>query len=1057
MRPIRLTMKAFGCYAKETVVDFARLNGSLYLIVGRTGAGKTTIFDAISFALFGQPSGSERTADMLHSDFVPLSDDTVVTLDFEHQRRLYHVERSIHFSKNRGGDGYGDGKISATLTGPDEALEKASVVTARCTELLGLTAEQFRRIVMLAQGEFRQFLSSGSDKKNEILGRLFDNTPYLRYQTLLDSVRTRLRQERKELNEEITGVMNTVFVMPQNADPANYLPGSPRLTEALQALLESDEAALAALWEDHAKKNAAVEDLNRQEVAAKADNGLLDELDQKRARAKALEGQKAQIAFLTAERDAADKALHIVRPAANDLGKAEKALEQTRSGIRTKEALLLEQTAALDEAQKALAADAPKRTQAETLGREEAALRDALPQYDDLARRTQRLASDRKQLEEAQTRADEIGARGDELTQSLAAIREDLKTLEGCDADLALAEERHDKAKKRLETVAAPVTGIEARVKAILLDEEKLASAREELLALTAAAAASDERRHALYQAFLNGQAGVLGADMERELAETGHTVCPVCGTAFRTDSTHRFAQPAEDAPGKADVEAAEKDAKDAESRRQAKHTYVETQSGLLAQRKETAVSDVRAVSPICDSWDILSAPTFVTRQKHELEQDLQSAGRLCNAYSARVKRRDSLLKDEKEKALAQQTANQEYEAQRKKIEELQHAVSLAQGGVDELRARLPYPDRAAAQARLDGLTEQRTALQKEIEAHEQALTAAKEAVVGTEGELRSLRSLRPQQELAVEMARTVLAQKLSAAGFPDIAAAEAALAPIGDGDGEFWLKKRSEQLNDYSNEVANLGRRIGELEEQTAGKQRVDLTVLSAKLQAAREEQSAAAEAVTKQTTLTDGHRRVLQRVRGAREKLRRTDGAYARIERLATLAVGAASDVGKLSFDRYVMGAIFRDVLEQANRRLDIMTGGRFELVHVVDAARRTSVSGLEVEVLDRETGKQRASGSISGGEGFLVSLALALGLSDVVQMHAGGQRLDTLFIDEGFGTLDDGKLDNVITVLQQLTEGNRLVGVISHVDKLEESIPQKLRVVSGPEGSTIVPEFS
>ncbi|MCR5825038.1 MAG: SMC family ATPase, partial [Oscillospiraceae bacterium] len=171
---------------------------------------------------------------------------------------------------------------------------------------------------------------------------------------------------------------------------------------------------------------------------------------------------------------------------------------------------------------------------------------------------------------------------------------------------------------------------------------------------------------------------------------------------------------------------------------------------------------------------------------------------------------------------------------------------------------------------------------------------------------------------------------------------------------------------------------------------------------------------------------------------------------------AKGANSEGGKLNFSTFVMGAIFREVLEMANRRLNIMTGGRFELIHSLTVQRKNTKAGLEIEVLDVATGKQRPSASISGGEGFMVSLALALGLSDVVQNHAGGQRLDTLFIDEGFGTLDDGKLDNVISVLQQLTEGNRLVGIISHVDKLEESIPQKFRVYTDKHGSTVKPEL-
>ena len=148
--------------------------------------------------------------------------------------------------------------------------------------------------------------------------------------------------------------------------------------------------------------------------------------------------------------------------------------------------------------------------------------------------------------------------------------------------------------------------------------------------------------------------------------------------------------------------------------------------------------------------------------------------------------------------------------------------------------------------------------------------------------------------------------------------------------------------------------------------------------------------------------------------------------------------------------MGAVFREILEMANQRLNILSGGRYELIHQLSADRGNGKAGLEVDVLDMATGKQRNSRTLSGGESFLASLALALGLSDVVQNHAGGKRLDALFIDEGFGSLDGSSLDMALDVLNQLTEGNCLVGIISHVGRLEESIPQKLRVKNGEQGS-------
>ena len=188
------------------------------------------------------------------------------------------------------------------------------------------------------------------------------------------------------------------------------------------------------------------------------------------------------------------------------------------------------------------------------------------------------------------------------------------------------------------------------------------------------------------------------------------------------------------------------------------------------------------------------------------------------------------------------------------------------------------------------------------------------------------------------------------------------------------------------------------------------------------------------------------------AKDALSRSENGWRRLDRLASLAMGASSEDGKLSFDRYVMGAVFREVLEMANRRMDIMSGGRYQLIHRSAADRKNAKAGLEIQVLDLSTGRMRGSDSLSGGEGFFTSLSLALGLADTVQNRAGGHSLDALFIDEGFGSLSDGVLETAVDVLKELSKGQRLVGIISHVAQLEERITQKIRVKSGADGSSL-----
>ena len=1061
MRPTLLKMKAFGSYAEETSVNFNDFTGGLYLIVGGTGAGKTTIFDAISFALFGRPSGSERTADMMHSDFVPLSEDTVVTLDFVHLGRSYHVVRSLHFSKKRGSDEYNPAKVTAVMTGDGQTpIENASQVTARCEELLGLNAEQFRRIVMLAQGEFREFLRAGSDKKNEILGRLFDNTEYVRYQTLLDSARVSLRQQRKAREDEIASVMANLFRMPEGAEGQEaeaYLPGHPRLVDNLEALVLRDQERLRQLHEENEIRLRELQELSGREGAAEAANSQLQELAEKREHLSSLEAQKDAYAARKQSWRAAEKALHHVRPKEDDFLRAARVLDDTRRRVAVQETLLQQHQAALDEARAATAGDTEKQSRADVLNGNAVRLREILPDYQTARTKDAELRQMQKNLEAAENAVRTLKERKAALAGELETVRKALTDLFNCDAEAERLKAEWKTAHDRWQAAAAPGEGVAAQVEAIRAEERALESEKDHLARLARDASDAENRYHNLYQAFLAGQAGLIAMGMEKELSENGRAVCPVCSTAFRRGEPHRFALPAERVPDKTAVDGAEKTARNAELKRQKKAADIENAANLLEHRKNIAVQQVRKLAPECGSWDELTAPGWLPSLCTALEHACSEKERAYGKAKERSERRAQLLDEEAKRNEALQGAADRLEKEEPRCQNLKLDCQGLRSTVELIRKKLPFPEEAEAQIKLAQFTGARDALLKEIQAHTDAVARAQETLTRTAGSLKTLKDAIPGQEQDLAAAKAKLAEVLSETGFADMDAARAALPPVGDRDGESWLVQEKEALDDYGRDLKNTRERIEALVLQTEGKSFTDLTELKAQLEEAGSRQAQAAAAESDHRSILRGHQTVLEKVAAAKTGLAGTDDAWRRVSRLADLAVGVNSDGGKLSFDRYVMGAIFREVLEMANRRLNIMTGGRFELVHSVDAGRKNAVAGLEIEVLDVALGKQRPSASISGGEGFMVSLALALGLSDVVQNHAGGKKLDTLFIDEGFGTLDDGRLDNVITVLNQLTEGNRLVGIISHVDKLEESIPQKLRVKRGSNGSTLVPEVS
>ena len=285
MRPLNLEMTAFGSYASTTVLPFEEMKHGLYLVTGDTGAGKTTIFDAIMFALYGVASGSDRKSNMLHCDYVPKSTETVVKLRFSQNGKEYTAERRIRFSKKRGTtDQYGDSTISALLTGPDfTPIEGNTKVTARCEELLGLNADQFGRIVMLAQGEFKKFLKANSDEKNEILGKLFDNSVYVYYQNLILAARDELKQRRGAGVEELRSLMAITFQHPESfhgEEQEAFLPGHPALLENLDRLIAEETDGLNRLRAERDEAFERLGEISRQEGEAAAMNALFAELAQ---------------------------------------------------------------------------------------------------------------------------------------------------------------------------------------------------------------------------------------------------------------------------------------------------------------------------------------------------------------------------------------------------------------------------------------------------------------------------------------------------------------------------------------------------------------------------------------------------------------------------------------------------------------------------------------------------------------------------------------------------------------------------------------------------------
>ena len=1056
MRPLSLEMTAFGSYAETTMLPFEKLSHGLFLVTGDTGAGKTTIFDAIVFALYGVASGRDRTPDMLHCDHVPKATDTVVKLRFAQAGKEYCVTRWLHFSKKRGTENeYNSAAPGAVLQEPDRApTEGAGRVTARCEELLGLNAEQFRKIIMLAQGEFREFLNADSDKKNEILGKLFDNSAWLWYQQLFDGARNELRTRRTASTEQLRALMEQRFQLPSEMsqeEREGFLPEHPQLLENLGTLVEKEERMLEELHcaRESSRRHSAA--LHAQRGAAEAVNAQLKDRDQLRNRLEALEQQRGYYAQRQEAFCRAEAAFRKGRPAVERFEKATEALNRAQEERERLADEVLTHRRAAAEAQKAVEADAPRREELTGLEARIRALGERLPRYRELEEKQR----EKDTAEEAaRTLASERGTQVTALEQTegeLAALRADSAALENAYAVALERQNLYERARERRELLGGK-SGLREELRSLAAEQAHISAERDTLARLSVAAQEASARHNALYQRFVAGQAGLLAEELRAELEERGEAVCPVCRAHLTPEQLSQLAPLPAETPDRAAVDSAREEMDRAEKRRGDQQTKTEALAAGLSGRREALWKRAQTLLPDCESWEALCAPGWLDAAIADAEAGEREAKSALDAARQRQQERDRCRSLLPEKEREQQRLRQRIEELRG-AEQEQNTLALAfAAAIEELKKQLSHENAAAALAEKNTLEERRDALARELQARREALEEARRAFAAAEGGLHEKESTLQEKVSGQAEALEAMDRVLAEAGFESPAAVDRALHPIGESDGETWLKAELDALNDYESERRHTREELEKREEQTAGKEPADLAALDETIAAAETAFGSLNDSCQRMENLLQNHWTTRDEAAARRAALADTENAWKRLDALASLAVGASGEGGKLSFDRYVMGAVFREILEMANRRMEQMSGGRYELVHRSSADRRNAKAGLDIEVLDHNTGLQRSSGSLSGGESFFTSLALALGLSDVVQNHAGGKQMDALFIDEGFGTLSDDVLDKALEVLDQLSGGKRLVGIISHVDKLDESIPQKIRVRSGDRGSTL-----
>ncbi len=1059
MRPIKLTLSAFGPYADRTVLDMNRLGThGLYLITGDTGAGKTTIFDAITFALFGEASGENRHPDMLRSQYAAPETPTEVELVFDYAGKTYTVRRNPEYRRPaHRGSGMVMQKAEAELTLPDgRVITKPKEVSQSVQAILGVTREQFAQISMIAQGEFRRLLQADTKTRIDIFRGIFQTGRYAALQKkirdeALEAGRT-CGKLRQSVQQYVSGIQcreeSEAFPQAQAAI-GGKLPVS-EILPLLEQLIRQDReaAALVNAEQDQVQERLQqlAQMLNSEKNRAAQENALADIR-------LALDRQNAVVEAANTAMDQA-KAL---------LPKAEQCKEKR---TRLQEQLpkyeeLAERQKSRKAAERALC-ELEEAVQAENAGIAQlnGKIRDWEEEQQTLSDVAAALAEARHQAEQQQRRIDRLTALQERLAaqaklqeaweeKATAAQNEQKKLKQQQDelTSLADAGERLQQLKtevERTEEKKQKLAGLTRQLVDYQTISDQLRQKQEEYMAVRAEA----ERRQNDYahknQAFLDAQAGILAKHLEEGCP------CPVCG------ATHH-PQPAvvpADVPDQAAVEKAKKAADRANHTAEEKSREAASLKGQCdTQRKALE----KALYQELGGCGIDQAESVCEDANAALQEEVSRiAGQMRDAEknSARKRRLEQIIPEQQsalaEATLAQQEAREALiqnetrcRAEAAEIPELAN-LPIEDPGLQE-RAVILAADAEKAgkeQAKQLRLLEAQKVRRDEIERilpeKRQQLTELSEKQRTDTGRIVEEKARQNERQVQIQ----ALADTLT---FADREAAEQYLASLTvqirkiESDSE----KAEKALADAVKQKTQLQGQAQQLEVQLREIPVYDETALSEEMKRLQMRRAALSQQSNAIAARQRSNESVQENFAAQSKALETAEHRYQWLQSLNETANGSISGKEKIMLETYIQMTFFDRILNRANLRLMVMSGGQYELKRRREAADVRSQSGLDLDVIDHYNGSERSANTLSGGEAFLASLALALGLSDEVQASAGGIRLDTLFVDEGFGSLSENSLDLAMQALAGLSDGNRLVGIISHVAELKERIDRQIIV--------------
>lgn len=944
MRPLKLIMSAFGPYARSTEVDFTSLGErGLYLITGDTGAGKTTIFDAITFALYGEPSGEIREASMLRSNYADEKTPTFVELSFVLGGKEYRVRRNPEYNRPKArGEGFTLQKSDAELTLPDgKIITRQKDVNQQIVEILGIDRSQFTRIAMIAQGDFRKLLFASTEERKKIFQKLFHTHLYQSLQEELKRISAQMRKEFEKASASLDQYAEGILCAPD--DPLqdqvqkareHQIPVA-KIAELLKQLIDSDRMSESGLLRQE-------KDLS--EKISSSDKTLTVAAEQKK--------QKASLA-------------------------SAKAQQQHE----------IDRASACQEALKKAKLQQPK---IEELTQKAADLKAQILEYERLDELISEVTEVSRKTSDNQRDLKYKSEKLESLQITFQAQKQELGSLQDAGEQEAKLTAQRDKIQQRVEDL----DGLQTELAHLHQIDKKLSRAQQEYRAIQETAEKSQASYDHMRKAYLDEQAGILAQDLIDGQA------CPVCGATHHPHPANISTE----APTKEQLEQAEeladqsaKKAGDASRKAGELRGRLEGQEQLVMKMASELLGDSCydsldtglavgndfkeiAGSGICAASDFSNIQEMLEARQQETKAALEALQEELKETAKWRKRRDELglqIPGTETKIGQTEAALQELKAAGASLTARQEAAEKQR---DVLQEKLAYPDKSEAEAAIRNLVKEQKALADDIAGAEEACHESEKTLAALEA---------------------------------TIAEAQRQLAEHDDVDFESEEKRRKSLAD--------------------------EMQVISSRRQEIH------ARVAANQTTL--------EKIQERQAQLEAVETRWRWIKALADTAGGTLAGKEKIMLETYVQMAYFDRIIARANVRFLVMSGGQYELRRRQEAENNRSQSGLELDVVDHYNGSQRSVKTLSGGESFKASLSLALGLSDEIQASAGGIRLDTMFVDEGFGSLDEESLAQAMESLAGLADGNRLVGIISHVPELKQRIEKQILVRKDRSGGSFV----